>query len=62
MSGGGCRVNGECASINAKVACVKDVNNAECYWVEETSDCITKECDKAPAKFINSCETFLAKC
>jgi hypothetical protein len=62
MSGGGCRVNGECSSINAEAACAKDINGADCYWVDESSDCVTKTCDKAPARFINTCNSFMSKC
>jgi Notch-like protein len=52
QSGGGCRTNEECLQINAEKACVKDKFGAECFWEEDTSDCITKSCSKAPEKYV----------
>ncbi|CAD8119494.1 unnamed protein product [Paramecium sonneborni] len=63
-SGGGCIKNDSCSKVSIDIACVKDVNGADCYWYDVTDECITKQCNKAPSKFNTQtlCEQFWNKC
>lgn len=41
-----------------------DKNGKECYWIEDSSSCITKTCDNAPSTISDAagCEEYLSGC